>query len=61
MEKKRYVIRYNETGCYDGSPCWEIFDRELHDIIEGGYSKRGALYAAAFYNHKALGPGPWRR
>jgi hypothetical protein len=58
--RKRYVIRYNPTGSYDNGPTWEIYDRQLHAIVEGGYTKQGAIDAAAFHNFKAYGPGPWR-
>ena len=58
--RRRYIIRYNPTGTYDNTPCWEIYDRQLHHIIEGGYTKAGALRAAAFHNYRALGAGPWK-
>ncbi len=50
---KRYIIRYNATGSYDDTPCWEIYDRQLHAVIEGGYSWTGARYAANFHNYHA--------
>lgn len=42
---KRYIIRYNPTGRY-----WEIYDRQLHAIVEGGYSWEGVRRAEVFYN-----------
>jgi hypothetical protein len=58
--RKRYVIRYSPNGRYDNGPCWDIYDRQLCDIIEGGYTWEHALYAANFHNYQALGAGPWR-
>lgn len=63
---KRYTIRYLPPEV-DEPGTWAIYDHGTHGmgndtvgIIEAGYSKQGAIRAAAFHNYKALGAGPWR-